>query len=90
MSYHRAPSVTRHAGSIAGTSELTSTRVNKPENDDPSIVEPVELAAKVLPQAITSCGSHHFEPPPPGVMIDSSIADDQRQKSLNRCGDSSV
>jgi hypothetical protein len=22
----------------------TSTRVNKPENDDPSIVEPVELA----------------------------------------------
>src|SRR5499427_1186049 len=37
---------------------------NKPENDDPSIVEPVELAnaAKVLPQTITSCGSHHFEP----------------------------
>jgi hypothetical protein len=23
-------------------------------------------------------------------MIDASIADDQRQKSLNRCGDSSV
>ena len=29
MSYHRAPSVTCHARSIAGTSELTSTRVNK-------------------------------------------------------------
>jgi putative SOS response-associated peptidase YedK len=24
-----------------------STRVNKPENDDPSIVEPIELAAAV-------------------------------------------
>src|SRR5262249_32872014 len=41
-------------------------------------------------QTITSCGSHHFESPPREVMIDASIADDQRQKSLNRCGDSSV
>jgi hypothetical protein len=24
---------------------LISTRVNKPENDDPSIVEPIDLAA---------------------------------------------
>lgn len=39
-------------------------------------------------QTITSCGSHHFEPR--GGMIAASIADDQRQKSLNRCGDSSV
>jgi len=46
LSYHRAPSVTRHARSIAGTSELRPTRVNKPENDDPSIVEPVELATQ--------------------------------------------
>jgi hypothetical protein len=46
LSDHRAPSVTRHARSIAGTSELRSTRVNKPENDDPSIVEPVELATQ--------------------------------------------
>src|SRR5262249_8314216 len=45
LSYHRAPSVTRHARSIAGTSEL-STRVTKPENDAPYFVEPVELATQ--------------------------------------------
>jgi hypothetical protein len=31
-----------------------------------------------------------MNPHPPGVMIDASIADDQRQKSLNRSGANSV
>jgi len=28
-----------------GSGAVVSTRVNKPENDDPSIIEPIELSA---------------------------------------------
>ena len=47
---------------------------------------PQPAETKPLPPA----GPITSNPTPRGVMIDASIADDQRQKSLNRCGDSSV
>jgi len=46
--------------------------------------------AKVLPKPLPPAGPIALNPHPRGVMIDASIADDQRQKSLNRCGDSLV
>ena len=47
---------------------------------------PQPAETKPLPPA----GPITSNPTPRGVMIDASIADNQRQKSLNRCGDSSV
>ena len=37
-----------------------STRVNKPENDDPSIVEPIAIATVIVPPLRFWCGSPRY------------------------------